>query len=458
MNTTPEFSLLFSTNCFNAPNIVGKYNPKIDAILLRPHAIKDADLRKAILPHEGKGHRAFALQGSFFRVQRLYAGMLYSYLAQLLAFLDDGGFILQGRTLDELHLSPERPSDDHYLYHVYFATPDKALNFLLGRIKHLHLIIDFITDYVRPVYELVATAWTVSDLRHNLPSEEVDQLETRLLELTLYELQGCINPGEFTDLYKRYSQIPDLGLQFRLALHTLDVCDWGCESHPDDPDFHTPVANFNADPLQRFRNLLILAHIYPHDTYEFLGQTRMRDVEHFTAWAKSVAFVGPLKDVEYDCQFPFRLMLLFDAVLYGPSSRSHICLDTPHDCMEALYRSLVFCIESPQGVKIQINDHLCSAALDEDHSAIIRGWCDRDQEADYGGNETNPLGITVEWYRWLVLFEALYASLIDTTRKGVGCPLAPAGMRCSKTCPIRRHLAGLAEHSELVTRPICPLQ
>lgn len=453
MTTPSDPPLLFSSNCFNAPLIAGRYNPRLDAIFTDPKAIDviDPDLRGIILPHEGKGHRAFALQGSILRVERLQAGMLYSYIAQLLRLLADTGLQLKGRKLDDLRLVGTLSPNHDYPGSAYFGSPDKVLSYLLEHIKGIHDIITRLNQEIRVVYEVVATAWAARELYTMFPVDQARSLESKLVALSQAEIQGLIDPSEFTELYIRYAQIADWRLRFSVALHALDVCDWG--GNP-----LVPVATFRVDNVKRFSNLLTsLTAENPDVAIAHLSTTRTRDCQNFLRWAEWMANEGPLRRLEYECEFPFRLMVLFDEVLFSPMSRAHMpdSLATPDDCMRVTYDSLLRQAQSLQKTEIFINDHLCYAALRPEASAHIRPFCDPDQEALHGGADDNPLGLTTEWYRWLVLFETIYQALVSG--EPAACPLEPRELSCPRTCPIRPHLARLAEHSELATGVVCPL-
>src|SRR5438067_511921 len=102
-----DVPLLFRTNCLSYPEdtFTGRFNPRIDAILLMPDSIEPV-MRPTLKAHEGIGHRAFAVQGSLLRVERFYAGLIYSLIDSLVFLLKyRSGYHLVGKQLGELRLA-----------------------------------------------------------------------------------------------------------------------------------------------------------------------------------------------------------------------------------------------------------------------------------------------------------------------------------------------------------------
>lgn len=458
-----DLPLLFSGNCFELPRFAGYYNPRIDAILLNPDAEQEMQLRPFILEHEGRGHRSVSLQGSILRLERHLAGALYSYIAQLLHLVSETGCRIEGHHLSELRLVGEAVPDSHsYFLDYQLGTPHDYFALLVSHIQQYHEAITYINEEIHVVYEIVALAWTTKELHRRLPKDEANKLELILLEREERGLsnKGLIEPKVFRTLYRRYVGIKSPYIQLPLALHALDVCRWETTQNAQ-----TPHLTANVDrQIWRFSTLLegLPAEAWTNDRLATdTNKLRSRDLRLFTEWVTWHATESSMAtSTAYQSQFAWRLMALFDYMLFTPASRAHYHAPDAHfeECMGVVNRSLLKHVTLPAQEKISINYDLCDAALTMDAAAYIVQFCDLEREESHGEMVThlNPLGLTFEWFLWLLLYESLYLAL--TSGRKLSCPLAASKVPCGRACPIRYHLTALADQSDLVDGPLCPVR
>jgi hypothetical protein len=442
MTPDTNFPLLFSSNCFNAPlpQHGGGYNPRIDGIVI--HA-GNPDLFPIILAHEGKGHRSGAVQGSILRIQRHYAGLLYACIAQLLDFMNTGRFDLRGKTLDTFQISGNVRD-----FVPIRETPDDLLLYLIRQIKRLHSAISEIYDEIRVVYEVIALAWTSRELRRLLPEDQAKKYDAILLEAEKRELQSKIDPKEFEEIYLSYTEIESQELLLGIELHALDVCNWTMEEKM----FDYPCANFSGQ-VERFKNLVNnVKKMSVNDASNLIRTGRDRDLNFFERWLTYFNLFPSRAIVESDARFLWQLMALLDISLFESIGHLHHHCDSAGECMDLLNESTFKHVISPNGTSIQIDHRITDIAI----SGKINGFVGRYvHEYKPEDDRNNPLNIDRDWYKWILLFDSLYLSLV--LGGGISCPLAQAQKACGRKCPIRVHLADLAQRSDLVTGPLCQL-
>src|SRR5205823_1627617 len=131
-------------------------------------------------------------------------------IAQLLLFLAETGLQLEGRNLGELRLVGKMAPGTSYYGDIVFKDPQKVFAFMLQHLRRFHRIVEDINDEIRAVYEIIALAWTASELYTHLPLDEARRLENKLLRDEVNNLRedGLIGSkheaSQFRKLYAMY--------------------------------------------------------------------------------------------------------------------------------------------------------------------------------------------------------------------------------------------------------------